>query len=192
MSTGTKRTLADAVRAAAEFRSMFDDTFDRWEVVGSVRRGRPAITDIDHVVIPRAGSVAQDTIFGPGESQTVNLLWQQADQLADLGMIDRAVYPDGRQRWGQKYLGATFAGFRHEIRCADIFNWGPFLAIYTGPADLSKRLVTGLLHRGIFRQQDGYVRYARGKAEGTIYGCPDERTYFDICGVPWLEPHQRD
>lgn len=121
MSTGRKQSLGYAQRDAALFRDLFTlkgyQYWERWEIAGSVRRGKPEVGDIEHVVMPKFGKQG-------------NELWMLLDSMLPddgieaAGIVEKAVYPNGTNRWGEKYRGVMFRGFRHEVFIADAMNWG--------------------------------------------------------------------
>lgn len=176
-TTATKRPLAKAIAEAEAFRDLCAGAYHRWEIAGSVRRHKPEVGDIEHVVIPDGNALwARLESLLPGDG-----LWGEA-----VGTIEKAGYPDGSHRWGEKYRGVMFRGFRHEIFAADALNWGAILAIRTGPAEFSQRLVTDI-KRGGLRQDGGYVK----DAHGNIVSVPDEATFLRLCGSAWIEPCDR-
>ena len=168
MSTTThKRHLAKAEADAEALRELFEGTYQEWHVAGSVRRRQPHVGDVEHVVIPRFGELEDTGSLFAGR-QTVNLVLQRSEQLvyaapgeAEAGRdwVTRHVYPDGRNRWGERYRGLSFRDFAHELFLADPdgSNLGPTLAIRTGPADFSRKLVTQLQWNGRVNM-GGYVR----------------------------------
>lgn len=185
MSTTTsKRPLAEALKDAQSFRDLFEGHYSRWMIAGSVRRQKPEVADIEHVVI-----------IGP-------TFWKSMESLLDPGgmfpdpasPLSKHVYKmnhkDGtitdQFRWGDKYRGADFRGFNHEVFTADEDNWGAILAIRTGPAEYSEHLVTVIQRKGL-KQADGYVVYKSGDR----YKVPTEQSFFDACGVPFVEPRLR-
>jgi DNA polymerase/3'-5' exonuclease PolX len=189
-TTKTKLPLADAIEAAEAFRDLFDGTFQRWEIAGSIRRQRPAVGDVEHVVIPKTSQ------FGR------NLVWDRMEALlpgvglfGSRGTLEMAVYPDGKHRFGDLLRGVMFGGIRHEIFSADKLNWGAVLTIRTGSADFSRRMVTQMRARGEFCQggvngeHRGYVCRINSNS---IVECPDERTFFEMCGESWREPRERE
>ncbi len=217
-TTATKRTLAHARADAEDLRGLFAGTYAQWHVAGSVRRGVSHVGDVEHVVLPRVGEVAVVGGLFP-ERQVADLLLHRADLLTQGGLgghpdVSRHVYSDGRGRWGERRRGLSFRGFAHELFIAahDGSNLGPTLAMRTGPSTFSKRLVTGLLRRGL-RNHQGHVwecdpcptcsdaERVRGitcpRCDGTRLlavrklRVPDERAYFELCGVRWAEPHER-
>lgn len=155
-SPSTKRSLAKAITDAAAFRSLFPESaYERWTVAGSVRRQVAQVGDIEHVVIPRFGEIEKgDGLFA--ERIVVNLLWHHCDRLLRDMKIAKHVYPNGSNRWGEKYRGIFFNGFNNEIFAADADNYGAILAIRTGPGDFSRMLVTVMQKNG-YMNHGGYV-----------------------------------
>jgi DNA polymerase/3'-5' exonuclease PolX len=195
-ATATKRSLQEAQNDAIIFRMIFEGCFERWEIAGSVRRRKSEVGDVEHVVIPRVGEVDGDNIFGA--SVTANLLWHRLDQLVAAGKLTKHVYDaweddiTGQKRmshrWGEKYRGVDFRGFNHEIFCADADNFGCIYAIRTGSADFSRQLVDRMRINGLYRQQGGYVVHVRS---GTRVPCPNEETFFKLCGREFVPADRR-
>lgn len=189
MSTvAAKRDLGQAIQDAEAFRDMFPAScYVRWEFAGSLRRKRPWIGDIEHVILPVFGEApVPGSLFG-ADTRRCNLLWHHLDALVCGGQINKAICSNGTTRWGEKYRGVTFRGFAHELFMADQDNWGAILAIRTGPSDYSKMLVTRL-HDTQLRMDGGYLRYARDRK---IYPCADEATFFAACRVEMPTPGKR-
>jgi DNA polymerase/3'-5' exonuclease PolX len=208
MSTGTKRRHADALADAQAFSRLFWlAAYERWSFAGSLRRECPEVGDVEHVVMANTGPAETGALF----TEHVNLLWHRLDQLVREGTVLKHLYPNNTVRWGEKYRGVNFRGHLHEIFLADQDNWGPTLAIRTGPAGFSRRLVIGLQKHGL-RNKDGKVwrcqpcgwcdapgadRGACRHCDGTGLLCleaisvPDERQYLQLAGVGWVEPKNR-
>lgn len=70
-------------------------------------------------------------------------------------------------------------------------NFGSVLAIRTGPSEFSKAAVMKLNADGLYRQAEGYLRYASGASAGQIKPCPDEETFFDAVGWKFKKPEER-
>jgi len=179
------RSLAAARADAEALRARCGMFAERWEIAGSVRRGKREVGDVEHVVIPQMVRAPKPgSLFG--EQVELNCLNDAVDTLLALGEIERAIYPDGKPRWGPKMRGLIWRGFRHEIFQADADNWGNQLAIRTGPADFSRYLVTNLRRQGL-RHDGGYVVDSNGRR----FSCADEVRFFQLCGAAWLEPEMR-
>lgn len=189
-ATLAKRTLAAAEADAAAFRALFDDRcFARWEVAGSVRRRWNEVGDVEHVVIPTVGDVADSSSLFAAVRQ-VNLLLERLDELVRTYMVTKHVYGTNPttgepvHRWGQKYRGVDFRGFCHEIFSADADNWGPTLAIRTGPGTYSRMLVTAL-------QRHGHVNdlgYVWNKNDMTCAGCGWKGAFAGERGLLFVAP----
>lgn len=196
MSTSNgKRLLRIAVDEADALRAMFPaHTYKRWEFGGSVRRKQPLVGDVEHIVEPEYGDVSVgDGLFA--ETRRVNLLWHHVDHAYKHNLIAKHVYPNGTNRWGEKYRGLSYRGFAHEIFLADENNWGLMLLIRTGPADFSREVVTRLNANGN-PSTGGYVRAsvtdpATHPLAMKVIPCPDERTVFSLAGMHWQEPEAR-
>lgn len=138
-------------------------------------------------------------------------MWHHLDALVKGHEVSKHLYGTTGFRWGEKYRGVDFLGFNNEIFCADDVNFGATLAIRTGPADFSKRLVTGLLRNGR-RNKDGQVWQCKpctvcdpgGPLDHLCKGCDGtrlepvevipaigEREYFSLCGIEYIEPARR-
>lgn len=188
-TTSTKRPWSEAADDAHAFRDLFTHgtTHLDWIFAGSLRRKRPEVGDVEHVVRPLDGLVeVSGGLFG--QSESVNMLWHRLDELVTQGVVAKHVYGDTGFRWGSKYRGVDFRGHLHEIFTADSANWGCQLLIRTGPAEYSERVVSVLKHGGMYRQQDGYLVHV---ASGEVVPVPDEKTYLRLAGLPWAEPEDR-
>lgn len=190
-NTAEKVPWIQAKENAVEFATLFRGFASEWQICGSVRRGREAVGDIEHVVVHQTVPVEVAGLWGATESTFESRTLARMDALVADGTLEKAVYSNGTHRWGEKYRGVVYKGVRHEVFSADEKNLGAMIAIRTGPAELSKLLVTALLGRGL-RQHEGYVRYARGKAEGQIIPCATEHAFFALAGIPYIEPAERD
>jgi DNA polymerase/3'-5' exonuclease PolX len=165
--TETKRPLAHALADAEAFRDLFPAAcYERWEFGGSIRRRKPEVSDVEHIVIPRLTLVGTGGLFD--EKKIANLLWARSDDLLAAGCITKHIYVSDRgssPRWGQRQRGCDFRGMNHEIFSADLDNWGSILACRTGPWERSKELVIGL-------QRHGYVNHKAYVRDKHHWTCP--------------------
>lgn len=192
-TTSTKILLTHALREAEAFRALFDGCYERWEVAGSVRRQKPDIGDIEHVVIPQFDHSPPDMF---GMRIPISRLRIRVGQLMDQRTIKKHIYPDGRTRFGEKYMGFSFSGVQHELWCATPDNFGAIFAMRTGPAEFSRMLVSQMPRHG-FKQWNGSlcrVEYVTGNGycgtnqKCTPVPCPDELTFFKAAGFDRVIP----
>lgn len=162
------------------------------EVVGSVRRGKDEVGDVELVV--RAAEQA-------------NLFAEPVPQPHLLDAAIDAMIVRGRWRWHTPHEGCTTpaangprlkrlwvpsAGILVELWVARADNFGVVQALRTGDADFSRALVLkqsagGLMPRGYFHH-DGQLRHlGRG-----VVPVPDEASYFRELGLAPVPPPQRD
>lgn len=196
MSDNVRKPLAEAIREAEEFKSLFPpECYTRWEFAGSIRRKKATVGDVEHLIIPATKiSHNPSTLFGPPEEWIDNALWTALDNLLSAGDVSKKIYPvkfangttGERLKWGDKARGILFKGFTHEIYTAMDVGWGAQMVIRTGPGDFSKMMVTEIQTRGM-RNRDGVVI----DHVGTIVPVPEETDYFRVCGVKWVEPENR-
>jgi DNA polymerase/3'-5' exonuclease PolX len=181
---------------AEQFKARFPTSlYERWEIAGSLRRMKADIGDVEHVVQPRLGPIADpDSIFP--STVTGNLLFHWLDlRLAESpdqwprhnynydGQPDRPNY-----KWGPKYRGLEYLGFGHEIFCTTANNWGNILWLRTGPDRFNQRIIHHINTQTRLQHLDGYLRY---RASGEILACPNEEDFFNHIGLPFVPPEKR-
>lgn len=158
----------------------------RYEIAGSIRRGKPLCGDIDIVFESEDG-----VVNGRIDELLTCAVWERMDAEVSLASSGLVVWLDkaGRPKWGQKMRSAGIVHNGQVIavqlhRCVAA-NWGNILAIRTGPSEYSKALVSGLWKYGL-KQQDGFLM-----RDGLIVPCLDESSFFHEIGHRWVEPGQR-
>jgi DNA polymerase/3'-5' exonuclease PolX len=176
----------------------FNLAVKRYEVAGSLRRECETLGDLELVAIPNQRH-----------------LFTLLDARVTGGMIAKAIKPDGRTRWGERYRALTLTQAylkRHgvpdaallsrvhvELYLATAKNWGLMLAIRTGPHEFSRRLVSQIKAGKQHRVGGGYVRpwFPDGTKQSEIrklpvIPCPDEETAFRLAGYDGvIEPKER-
>lgn len=193
MSTRTtKRPYARALADARAFRDLLPhDAYLRWEFAGSVRRRKPEVGDVEHVVIPAHAIETGGGLFA--EPVAVNLLWREVDRLLADGVVAKHVYGQTATgaplyRWGDKHRGMDFRGFNHEFFTTSEDAWGAQLLIRTGPADYSERVVTALKRGGMYRQVDGRLIHV---VSGEPVPVPTEADYVRLAGLGYVVAEDR-
>lgn len=193
MSAGPLRLpLAQAAPLAAKIADDLRPVCERVEVVGSVRRGCETVGDIELVVIPKYAA----NLFGEERGQ--NLLDMHLVALCNQGRLMRASdTPIQELSIKPFYIGSLLREqrfFKLEINQTDAEAWPVLLAIKTGPAEFSHKLVShsdnvrgGFLPRG-WRVADGW-RVWNDRGERVRF--ESEREFIEaFCGA-WVEPEAR-
>jgi len=184
-ATRERRELIEATEDGLALMRLVGNHFFDWRIAGSVRRRVATVGDVEHVIVPGPAFIARlDALVEAHAAEGLFVACATADSIR----LRRAIYPDGRTRWGLRYRGLVFRGFRHELFMATMDNVGALLAIRTGPAHYSRELVTKLRDRGVHRMEDGHVVDARTRK---IVSVTTEEQFFALCGVEWIEPSRR-
>ena len=163
-TTGTRIPLDHARRLA---QSLTDCIDGESHVVGSIRRRKPDVGDIEILVHADAAveiPVGCGTLM-PDEYQTVR---------------------GGKRDWKYWRIVHTRQRFTVDLFRFDDDNRGSIMLIRTGPADFSRCFVVALKRRRL-RHVSGYIR----DKCGSIVSCPTEKFAFALAGMSWLEPEDR-
>ena len=190
----TKIDRATAKRLAEEVVRDLADACDRIEIAGSIRRAAPVIGDLEIIAIAKPGR----DLFGESATAPTELSVRVDELLAAGRFSDRPrngpnfkqlVLPWWIPATGSKQAPptATKQAAQVDLFITSAKQWAVQLAIRTGPADYSKRLVTrqswgGLLREGL-TVSSGRV-WESGKALDLV----DEQDFFERCIVGGFVP----
>lgn len=163
---------AKALAIASEIVEWLEPECERVAIAGSVRRRRVDVHDIEICV---ALKPVKDLF---GNNAMVDI---------DMGSLGAMLKNGPRYKQVALHSGINLDLFIVQ----EPAQWGVIFALRTGPAALSKLLVTprkaGGLLPSFARVRDGGV-YAGGK----LVHMPEEELFFDFCGLPLVEPESRD
>ena len=184
MSSGPKLPRAQAMSVARAVLATLRPVCERIEVAGSLRRGVAEVSDVELVCVPVVGldllgaptgqcrltrAVADGLSFGRWE-------WRTATHPPPKSLAT------ARRYWPLVVDGVPLDLFA--VRAPA--SWGALLAIRTGPAAFSQRLVTSCQRYGLRCTEGRLVA-----EDGTTRETPTERDFLEACGSPWVEPHDR-
>jgi DNA polymerase/3'-5' exonuclease PolX len=171
MSTGPRIPLAEALDIAANVVAILGSHCLKIDVAGSVRRQSPTIGDLEIVCLPDRDPLESTPLFAGGFAQAVEQ-WP--------GVVGK---PDGR--YTQRLLPC---GLKLDLFMTHPDGYGLIMAIRTGSADWShKVLATGWTRAG-FHSEGGLLR----RKDGSVIPCRTERELFDVIGLRWVEPVDRE
>lgn len=184
--------MADAQKLAAELTALLSPFCERLEVVGSIRRERPTIGDIELLAVPRLTD--RTDMFGLPSGQDTDELEVECRRLIGLGVLLNRPDKNGRPAFGHRYK---------RLRCGDVgldlfsalppAEFGVLQVIRTGSADFSHRLVTpveqgGWMPRGMVCR-DGCLW---DLSTGAAFPTPRESDVFAAIGQDYVEPAKRE
>lgn len=161
---------------------LFGLVCERIEVVGSVRRKKPIVHDVELLLEPKTETREVDLF---GTTETVSLFEALYAEVPQSGAIVPIMGGSRLKRFA----------FR-DTQC-ELFvmlqpsQWGMGMVIRTGPAEFSHRLVTprsqgGWLPDGCRVHDLGIYHATSGLIE-----TPTEESVFEVIGRPWIAPEAR-
>lgn len=180
--------LATAENIAREAINTLTDTClpGKCIVVGSVRRKKPVVHDIELLLAPIIGA----DLFGIAPTSD--------DEILMTSMLYAALarYADWRG-WPQEQNGARKQSFimqsGEKFECYIVLppaQWGRLEVLRTGPKEFSQQCVTSKSKGGFFpsgyRQDDGAVWHGN-----QVVPMEDEKAFFDFLGLNYVQPEHR-
>lgn len=170
MSTPTDRMpLGLAWEIAARVVAELRPHCERIEVAGSLRRQRQTIGDIEIVCIPNPYEATP--LFRSGIALVVEQ-WEK-------------VKGELPCRYTQRVLPE---GIKLDLFMPDPRGWGLQLAIRTGSAEWAHHVLAAGWVKAGFHSKEGLLRDYAGRVVPT----PSERALFDLIGLPWVAPEERE
>lgn len=176
MSVGTKLPWAEAYDLAKNVAAELEGAVARSKCVGSLRRKRREVGDIEFVVEPHY----QEDLVG--------------DRYPIIDSIQVVLEEVGTWVKGKHRMMQVSDLFGVEGVQLDLYivlepaQWGSIVAIRTGPAELGKHVM--------WKMRDFGFRHRQGHAErietGEIVPTPEEEDFFALANVPCVAPAKRD
>ena len=194
ITTKQRIPLEEATKIAHELVAILRPACDRIVIVGSIRRRRPMVADVELLMVPSISVIRRDLFGNPVEE--VNHVDTTCESLRASGILTDRLDVNGRGAWGVRYKRALYGGF-----AVDLFSvlppaqWGVQMVIRTGSAEFSKRVVTqarkgGSLPNEMFVEA-GQLFLKRWGSETELIPTPEETDFFDRIGMPWIRPEER-
>lgn len=176
LSPGPRMPWDEAYALASEVAAHLEPWCRRLKCVGSVRRRKPTVGDIEFVAEPH---------------YSVDLLGEREPLIEPIrtALLEIGTWIKGADRM---MVVSDVLGRPH-VRL-DLFlvhepaAWGSQVAIRTGPADLGRYVVTECKARG-FKHENGHARRLN---TGLRVPTDTEEQFFALAGVPCVPPAQRD
>lgn len=177
---------AEAIEVAEAVRDSLEPVCQRIQIVGSLRRGKPAVGDIELLYVPKWAE-QRDGLF---DVKKFDLSEALLHRLLSSGIIEKRPNVNGHFAWGSKNKLGLHAqsGIPVDFFSCEPQNWFVSLVVRTGSKFTNITLANGAIKKG------GYLlAYGSGIqwSDGSVEAATSERHLFDLCGVPYLEPEQR-
>jgi DNA polymerase/3'-5' exonuclease PolX len=176
----TKMSLKLAELMANDIVEILRPYCTRIEIAGSIRRKKPEVGDIEIVAKPKL--IPSYDMFGT-ETEKISML--DDFDYSNIGKVSKG---------GSKYKQIILKDSEVSL---DLFivtfpaQWGVQFMIRTGSAEFSHKMVTA-------KQQGGYLPSNYKVRDGAVWDkegiicMDDERDYFKLCGLEYVEPENRN
>ena len=175
----------DALQIASVLLKMFEPHCDRIMIAGSLRRYKPQVKDIEIVCIPK-GCKMQYTVKEDffGNKQTTHSITKPCPEFVQVVEQFHKIKGEATGRYTQRKINNQIV--------LDLFNctadnWGYILAIRTGSADYSYKILGSHWVSKGYKGTDGML-YKNGEPVKV----PEERQLFELCGLKFIEPKFRN
>lgn len=174
---------AEALAVAEALKAQLTPVCERIEIAGSLRRGKPAVGDIELVCIPKP----IDPFYSWGEYDQLDAALRQ--------MISDGLLRKRRNKQGRfigygiqnKYLVHVPSGIGVDVFSTEGRYWGMALVVRTGPKEFNIRMMTRFRELGM----RGHAYGGSTDIGGTELDCPDEEPVFRLLGWPYMLPEER-
>lgn len=184
--TKTKWPHAEALAVAEYLQAIIAPACRRVAIAGSLRRLKPEVGDIELLYVPIL-TERQDGLF---DRTMVDVCSEVVEKLLDDGVLAKRPNVNGHFTWGERNKLAVHVptGIAVDLFGTTESNWFVSLVIRTGSKDTNLRLTTGANRKGATLNA-----YGSGVtwSDGTQTPATSEEHVFEMCGVPYLPPHQR-
>lgn len=149
---------------------------ERVEIAGSLRRGNPAVHDIDLVLLPKTSSEE----FSLGASTLLEELLEH--------LVERGSLASVRGKDKVKCFVATKTGIPIDLYVARPETWATLLLIRTGSKEHNIRLAQRARELGMKLRASGD---GIEDGHGNLLKVDAEEDVFRILGLPYLTPEDR-
>jgi DNA polymerase/3'-5' exonuclease PolX len=175
--------------------SIIKDYCEKIEILGSIRREKEFVGDIEILAIPLIGTLKRTVVSGLGKFLPVESVKPETNLLNGFLEIYFKTNKIEVIKNGPKVKQFMFP-FRYKenfVIQVDLFqtvknSWGLQKMIRTGSADYSKNFMIELNKRKEYKAKDGFLWNVK---TGILIKVESENKLFDIVGFPQKEPWNR-
>jgi DNA polymerase/3'-5' exonuclease PolX len=175
---------AFALEVANAFIADVNSVCERIEIVGSLRRRREIVNDIDIIAIPKRAHVHDASLFGGNHH--VNMLDAELSQLHQVGRLG---VERNRPRMKRLYRPCDHDLITIDLYIATPANWWTLLLIRTGSRYHNIAMAGLALDRRMHLKADGSGIVL---PDGQLLQVQSEEEIFKILGTPYRPPEDRE
>lgn len=175
--------LSEAQAIADYWKEVFRPYCRKIEIAGSIRRQKPEVKDIELVCIPE--EITTQDLFDNTVKHRSPAFIEVFHDHAHMGYLEILKGSPNVGKYVQVRL--TTKGINLDMFIVKESNWGFQLAIRTGSGDYSHHVLgAAWVSRGYHGFQGHPFK------ESKMIETPDEREFFNLIGVPYTEPKDRE
>jgi len=169
---------------AETFVNDIKDTCEQIEIVGSLRRNKIAVNDIDIICIPKFIQEEDETLFG--EPVQTNLLDRRLSQFCFKGILSLEANGSKIKRFIKSVDGEDVP---IDIYIADKNTWWTLMLVRTGSKNHNIMLAKRAIDMHMQLKADGSGLLSPG---GTIIPIESEEQIFRLLNLPYRIPEERE
>lgn len=154
---------------------------DRCEIVGSIRRKKKEVKDIEILCIPKTSKDEELDLFIEKNLRSRGFIITLNSWEVIKGNPESGRYVQCRHN----------SGILIDIFIVNNKNYGVQKILRTGPAQYSKNLVTLIQKKGFKVANGGYLYKYKELGKWDLIECQEEEDFYNITGIPYIEPEQR-
>lgn len=185
---GKRYPLELAKGVAAQIVGRLGSSCSRIEVVGSVRRGKPEVGDVEVLFVSKVGRIPipGDLFGGSVDGALADVAIRE---MTHEGLLIPRPNSLGRSTYGpkNKLMIWVAEGLPVDLFAVDEECWFSALVCRTGPASLNKDIAARAIERGLRWNVYG-CGFSRGEE---VLPVRSEREVFEVVGLCYLEPEER-
>jgi DNA polymerase/3'-5' exonuclease PolX len=190
VSEGARIPLAEAEALAAELVDLLAPFCQRLEIVGSIRRRKPDVGDIELLAIPILD--LEFDLFGDATGAAASLLDDQCLVLLEQGTLAHRLDKNGRSAFGSRYKRLLYKGVGLDLfSCLPPAQWGVLSVIRTGSSSFAHRLVSPT-ERGGWMPPRCHISDGALWRDGQIVETREEAGLFREIGRDCIPPELRE
>jgi DNA polymerase/3'-5' exonuclease PolX len=184
--------LDEARTLAGEALLLIAGVCERIEILGSIRRRKETIGDIELLCVPRFAPGDPVGLFGE-TGDPVNLELLKVNELRGNGVFVARLDVNGRPACGERYHRLEFKGFALDIFvCLSPAEYGVLKLIRTGSSEFNQRFVLQKSAGGKILQAGQKIENGALWEWGRKVPTPEEIDVFNATGMAYLEPWVRN
>jgi DNA polymerase/3'-5' exonuclease PolX len=187
MSDKPRWPIADAREAAARMMMRLQSFCERIEIVGSVRRGKPLVGDVELLFIPKIEERKVDMFI----TRPFDLAHEAINAMIPEYLTKRKNVEGHFAGWGDKNKLAVIVenGMPIDLFSTTTANWFVSLVVRTGGKENNLKLTTGANRLG--RTLNAYGCGVTDRRTGEVIPATSEEHVFELCGEKYLKPEDR-